>query len=74
MCTALYEHKSSKKTFKLFENPKKKLDYGPILGQDRPEKNSVKCLFEAARFRVLNSTSIDKTNNCAMNIWTERAR
>ena len=31
-----------KKSFKLFQNPKK-LMAGQILGQDRPEKNSVKC-------------------------------
>ena len=33
----------------------KKIIPGPILGQDRPdEKNSAKCLFEAARLRVLD--------------------
>ena len=42
-----------KKSFKLFKNPEKLIP-GPILGQDRPEKNSAKCLFEAARFRVLD--------------------
>ena len=38
-CTARYERKSSKKSFKLFKNPEKKIP-GPILGQDRPGKNS----------------------------------
>ena len=52
-CTARYEHKSSKKSFKLFKTPKEVIP-GPILGQDRPEKNSTKCLFEAARFRLLD--------------------
>ena len=58
-CTARYERKSSKKSFKLFKKVSnlsktpKKIIPGPILGQDRPEKNSAKCLFEAARFRVL---------------------
>ena len=40
-------------SFKLFKNPEKIIP-GPILGQDRPEKKSAKCLFEAARFRVLD--------------------
>ena len=31
-----------KKSFKLFKTPKKTIP-GPILGQDRPEKNSDKC-------------------------------
>ena len=52
-CTARYENKSLKKSFKLFQNPEKK-NPGPILGQDRPEKNSAKCLFEAAVCRVLD--------------------
>ena len=37
-----------------FSKTPKKIFPGPILGQDRPENNSAKCLFEAARFRVLD--------------------
>ena len=51
-CTARYEHKSSIFFFQTFKTPKKIIP-GPILGQDRPEKNSAKCWFEAAIFRVL---------------------
>ena len=39
--------------FKFSKTPKKIIP-GPILGQDRPEKNSAKCLFEATIFRVLD--------------------
>ena len=42
-----------KKCFKLFKNPEKIIP-GAILGQERPEKNLAKCLFEAARLRVLD--------------------
>ena len=52
-CTARYEYKSSKKKSQNFSKTPKK-NPGPILGQDRPEKNSAKCWFEAARFRVLD--------------------
>ena len=53
-CTARYKRKSSKqKNSNFFKTPKKNIP-GPILGQDRSEKNSAKCLFEAARFRVLD--------------------
>ena len=41
-----------KKSFKLFKTPKKIIP-GPILGQDRPEKNSAKCLFEALGTKLL---------------------
>ena len=51
--TARYERKSSKKKFHTFLKPRKnRVIPGPILGQDRPEKNSAKCLFEAARYRT----------------------
>ena len=53
-CTARYERKSSKKKVSNFSKTRKKKILGPILGQDRPEKNSAKCSFEAARFRVLD--------------------
>ena len=66
-CTAHYERKSSKKSFKLFKKvsnlsktPKKTI-HGPILGQDRLEKNSAKSLFEAARLRVLDRHRATKT-------------
>ena len=52
-CTAHYGRISSKKVSYFSKTPKKIIP-GPILGQDRPEKNSAKCLFEAARFRVLD--------------------
>ena len=42
-----------KNSFKLFKNPEKNNSWAD-LGLDRPEKNSAKCLFEAARFRVLD--------------------
>ena len=53
-CTARYEHKSSQKKVSNFSKKTKKIVLGPILGQDRLEKNSAKCLFEPARFRVLD--------------------
>ena len=53
LCTARYERKSSKKQFQTIQRPRKNTP-GPILGQDRPEKNSAKCSFEVARFRVLD--------------------
>ena len=54
LCTAHYEHKSSIFFFQTFQKKTKNIIPGPVLGQDRPEKNSAKCLFEAARFRVLD--------------------
>ena len=50
---ARYERKSSRKKISNFSKTPKKKNPGPILGQDRPEKNSAKCLLEAARFQVL---------------------
>ena len=49
-----------KKSFKLLKKPEKKIPR-PILGQDQPEKNSAKCLFVAARFRVLGRHRSTKT-------------
>ena len=49
-----------------FSKTPKKIILGPFLGQDRPEKNSAKCLFEAARLTSPAQTSIDKTDDCAM--------
>ena len=68
ICTARYERKSSKKNVSNFSKTPERIIPGPILGQDRPENNSAKCLFEedrpennsakclfeAARFRVLD--------------------
>ena len=53
-----------KKSFKLLKKPEKKIPR-PILGQDQPEKNSAKCLFEAG-IPSSGQTSIDQTNDCAM--------
>ena len=53
-----------KKSFKLFKNPENIIP-GPIFGQDQPEKNSAKCLFEAG-IPSSGQTSIDQTNDCAM--------
>ena len=66
-CTARYERKSSKKSFKLFKNPENN-NPGPILGQDRPENNSAKCLFEAARFRVLDRHRSTKPTTAPWNL------
>ena len=37
-----------------------------MLGQDRPEKNSAKCLIRSGEILSPRQTSIDKTNDCAM--------
>ena len=56
-----------KKSFKLFKNLGKNIPR-PILGQDRPEKNSAKCLFEAARFRVLDRHRSIKPTTASRNL------
>ena len=66
--TARYEHKSSKKEVSNFSKTPKKIIPGPILGQDRPEKNSAKCLFEAARFRVLDRHRATKPTTAPWNL------
>ena len=62
------ERKPSKKKFQTFQKPRKKIIPGPILGQDRPENNSAKCLMFVRSGEILSpgQTSIDKTNDCAM--------
>ena len=52
-CTARYEHNFWKEKFQTFQKAEKNIP-GQILGQDRPEKKSAKCSFEAARFRVFD--------------------
>ena len=54
-------HKKSSKLEK-----KRKKNPGPILGQDRPEKNSAKCLIRSGEIPSPRQTSIDKNNDCAM--------
>ena len=67
-CTARYERKSLKKKFQTFQKKPKKIIPGPILGQDRPEKNPAKCLFEAARFRVLDGHRATKPTTAPLNL------
>ena len=66
-CTARYEHKSSKKQFHFSKTPKKIIP-GQMLGQDRPEKNSTKGSFEAARFRVLDRYRSTKPTTAPCNL------
>ena len=68
LCTARYERKSSKKNFWNFSKTPNKIIPGPILGQDRPEKNSAKCLFEAAGFRVLDRHRSTKPTTAPWNL------
>ena len=67
-CTARYEHTSSEKKFRTFQKKTVKIIPGPILGQDRPEKNSAKCLFEAARFRGLDRHRWTKPTTAPWNL------
>ena len=54
-----------KKVSNFSKTPKKNHSWAN-LGQDRPEKNSAKCLFEAARFRVLDMHRSTKANDYAV--------
>ena len=65
LCTARYEHKSSKKKFQTFQKPRKLIP-GPILGQDRPEKTQAKSFVRSGEIPSPGQKSIDKTNDCAM--------
>ena len=56
-------HKKSLKISKKTE----KIIPGQMLGQDRPEKNSAKCLIRSGEIPSPRETSIDKTNDCVMN-------
>ena len=38
-----------------------------MLGQDRPKKNSAKCLIRSGESPSPRQTSIDKTHDCIMN-------
>ena len=66
-CTARYEHNLRKKSFNFSKNSEKIIP-GSILGQDQPEKNSAKCLFEAARFRVLDRHRSTKPTTASRNL------
>ena len=66
-CTACYERKPSKKLSNLKKKTKKVIP-GPILGQDRPEKISARCLFDAARFRVLDRHRSTKRTTAPRNL------
>ena len=50
-----------------FSKTPKKIIPGPILGQDRPENNSAKMFVRSVEILSPGQTSIDKTNDCAMN-------
>ena len=65
-CTARYEHKSSKNKFQTFQKTRKKIIPEQMLGQDRPEKNSAKCLTRSGVIPSPRQTWNDKTNNCVM--------
>ena len=67
-CTARYEHKPSEKKASNVSKTPKKITPGPIMGQDRPEKNSARCLFEAARFRVLDRHRSTKPTTAPRNL------
>ena len=64
--TVRYEHKPSKKKFQFFFKNRK--IPGQILGQDRTEKISAKCQFEAARLRVLNRHRSTKPTTAPRNM------
>ena len=49
-----------------FSKTPKTIIPGPILGQDRPEKNSAKMFVRIGGIPSPGQTSIDKTNDCAM--------
>ena len=58
-----------KKKFQTFQKKTKKhFASGPIFGQDRPEKNSAKSLFEAARFRVQDRHRSTKPTTASWNL------
>ena len=51
---------------KILSKTRKKIIPGPILGQDRPEKNSSHMLVRSGEIPSPRQTSIDKNNDCAM--------
>ena len=57
------------KKFRAFQKPRKKY----FLGQDRPEKNSAKCLFETVRFRVLDRHRPTKPTTAPWNLHGARS-
>ena len=64
-CTARYAHKSPKKVSNFSKTPKKRIP-GPILGQDRPEKNSSQMFVRSGEIPSPGQTSIDETNDYGM--------
>ena len=49
-----------------WETPKETI-LGPMLGQDRLQKNSGGCLVRSGEIPSPPQTSIDRTNDCVMN-------
>ena len=72
LCTARYEHKSSKKSFKLFKNPENNnswADLGPRSAWEQLSQMFVR----SGEIPSRGQTSIDKTNDCAMNLHGARS-
>ena len=67
LCRSLWAQIFEKQVPYFSKTPKRK-NPGPNLGQDRPEKNSAKCLFEAARFRVLDRHRSTKPTTAPWNL------
>ena len=67
MYRSLWAQIFEKKVSNFSKTPKKTI-HGPILGQDRLEKNSAKSLFEAARLRVLDRHRATKTTTAPWNL------
>ena len=49
-----------------FKKKLKKIIHGQMLGEDRPEKNSAKCVIRSGEIPSPRQTSVDKSNVCVM--------
>ena len=65
LCTARYEHKSSKKKFQTFQKPRKKSFLGPSWAKIGLRKLS-QMFVRSGEIPSPGQTSIDKTNDCTM--------
>ena len=65
-CTARYEHKSSKFSFKLFKKVEKNHSWSD-LGPRSDWEKLIQMLIRSGEIPSPRQTSIDKTNGCAMN-------
>ena len=59
-------HKSSQEKFQTLKKKRKNIIPRQVLGHDRPENNSAKCLNRSGEIPSPWQTSIDKTNDCVM--------